>query len=563
MKTRLISIALSIITIIFLTSGGSAASTGGSLEGTFTYQGRLDREGAPYTGTCNFRFGLWDDEERGNEAGDVNIVTDLAVTNGLFTAELDFGIKPFNGDPRWLEVTVQCPGDSSPTTFDRQKLTASPYALFAASAPWSGLRDVPAGFADGEDNNTTFSNGNGLLLSGTTFSIDPAYTQRRVSNSCEIGSTIRLINADGSVVCQADLPGRQPYSLNTVVSDGYAGSYNSITIGADGLGLIAYPNSGLIVAHCNDSSCSSATTAMFTLPAGSAWLTTSIVIGADGLGLVSFVDFTNRDLWAAHCSDILCSSLTASLLDSDGDTGRYSSITIGTDGLGLISYYDLTNGDLNVAHCSDISCSTAMISTRDSTGDVGDVTSITIGSDGLGLISYYDSTNHSLKVAHCSDVTCSTSITYTLDSSGGVGYGSSIATGADGLGLISYYDQGNGDLKIAHCDNASCSSATKKVLDFTGNVGASNSIAIGANGLGLISYFDNTNKDLKVAHCNDITCTAATVYTLDSDGDQGWYSSITIGTDGLGLISYFDNNTYDLKVAHCSNTFCIPYFRSR
>jgi hypothetical protein len=34
---------------------------------------------------------------------------------------------------------------------------------------------------------------------------------------------------------------------------------------------------------------------------------TSVTIGADGLGLVSYYDFTNGDLKVAHCENTFCS----------------------------------------------------------------------------------------------------------------------------------------------------------------------------------------------------------------------------------------------------------------
>jgi hypothetical protein len=44
---------------------------------------------------------------------------------------------------------------------------------------------------------------------------------------------------------------------------------------------------------------------------------TSVTIGADGLGLISYYDVTNGDLKVAHCSDAACSSAIITTLDSE------------------------------------------------------------------------------------------------------------------------------------------------------------------------------------------------------------------------------------------------------
>ncbi|MBT5476818.1 MAG: hypothetical protein HOK43_08170, partial [Chloroflexi bacterium] len=143
---------------------------------------------------------------------------------------------------------------------------------------------------------------------------------------------------------------------------------------------------------------------------------TSITIGADGLGLISYRDQTNKNLKVAHCDNAACTSATISTLDSDGSVGTDTSITIGADGLGLISYYDFTNTALKVAHCSNTMCTLATTSTIDSDrisfSGWGYNTSITIGADGLPLISYIQLkeigvADGNLKVAHCDNAFCS------------------------------------------------------------------------------------------------------------------------------------------------------------
>lgn len=88
---------------------------------------------------------------------------------------------------------------------------------------------------------------------------------------------------------------------------------------------------------------------------------TSITLGADGLGVLTYYDASNGDLKITGCSAIDYCGYTRSTLvvdsgGSGGDVGQYTSVTIGADGLPLISYYDVTNGNLKVAHCPNTFC---------------------------------------------------------------------------------------------------------------------------------------------------------------------------------------------------------------
>jgi hypothetical protein len=71
------------------------------------------------------------------------------------------------------------------------------------------------------------------------------HPQRQVSSSCTEGSSIRQINEDGTVVCEANKGNQDSFipqdnAIRTLVSDGVVGYYTSITVGSDGLGLISY-----------------------------------------------------------------------------------------------------------------------------------------------------------------------------------------------------------------------------------------------------------------------------------------------------------------------------------
>jgi hypothetical protein len=138
----------------------------------FTYQGFLRVNGLPANGEFDFRFRLFDSATGTNQVGTTVIADDKQVRQGFYTVVLDFG-NVWTGGQRWLEIAIR-PGNSTgsfTTLSPRVQLTPVPLAHQAFSVPWSGISGIPAGFADGIDNDTTYSAGAGLSLSGTTFSI--------------------------------------------------------------------------------------------------------------------------------------------------------------------------------------------------------------------------------------------------------------------------------------------------------------------------------------------------------------------------------------------------------
>ena len=98
----------------------------------FTYQGRLDTNGTPLNGTVALRPTLWDASTGGTLVAG-NSPTDFlaSLTNGLFTATLNFGGAAFNGQPRWLQWEVSHGGGPFTTLTPRQPVTPTPYAMIA------------------------------------------------------------------------------------------------------------------------------------------------------------------------------------------------------------------------------------------------------------------------------------------------------------------------------------------------------------------------------------------------------------------------------------------------
>ena len=131
----------------------------------FKYQGRLTDNGSPASGDYEFMFSLWDALTDGCQVSEIltfDGVTDnpvypgttldpIQVTNGLFTARLDFGsffervcvppdpepviVGSFPGNARWLEIKVKGPGDGGFTPLaPRQEITPVPYAMSGPGA---------------------------------------------------------------------------------------------------------------------------------------------------------------------------------------------------------------------------------------------------------------------------------------------------------------------------------------------------------------------------------------------------------------------------------------------
>ncbi|GMU35504.1 MAG: hypothetical protein AMXMBFR20_33750 [Planctomycetia bacterium] len=121
------------LAVVFAAIAVSNVAEGQVLMGTaFTYQGRLSEAGAPVNSDVDLEFTLWNDPVGSLPANQIAppvAVFDQAVSEGLFTAVLDFGPAAFNGDGRWLEIRVGPAGGILTTLSPRQELTPAPYAL--------------------------------------------------------------------------------------------------------------------------------------------------------------------------------------------------------------------------------------------------------------------------------------------------------------------------------------------------------------------------------------------------------------------------------------------------
>lgn len=206
----------------------------------FTYQGRLTDGAFAANGNYDIRFSLHSVASGAGSVGTPQTINPVVVTNGLFTAPLDFGAQ-FPGADRWLQIEVRPSGSAAAYTVltPRQKITAAPYATRAGSAATSaaltgnittgqisGGTLAPALFADNSIAATRLMNdsigaaqiaigavGNAELGTGavTSAKIDPA-----IGLWGKVGSSIHYLG--GNVGIGTGSPNLAGLVVNTAVN---------------------------------------------------------------------------------------------------------------------------------------------------------------------------------------------------------------------------------------------------------------------------------------------------------------------------------------------------------
>jgi hypothetical protein len=118
----------------------------------FTYQGKLSRTGQAASGRFDFIFSFWSDANAGAQVGTNIVLASVQVNSGIFSVGLPGGVDIFNGQRRWLGISVR-PTPAAGATAEayaplpRQEITPAPYAITALNG--SGLNGVKEFLEDG------------------------------------------------------------------------------------------------------------------------------------------------------------------------------------------------------------------------------------------------------------------------------------------------------------------------------------------------------------------------------------------------------------------------------
>lgn len=137
----------------------------------FTYQGRLNDGAAPANGVYDLLVTDYSAPTGGSSTA-FNLVTNVVVSNGLFTATFDLSELAFPGADRWLEIGVRTNGGGDFTFLaPRQQVTSAPYAIRArhftgviSNAQLTGAYSGPVTFSNPSNSFSGSFTGNGAGL---------------------------------------------------------------------------------------------------------------------------------------------------------------------------------------------------------------------------------------------------------------------------------------------------------------------------------------------------------------------------------------------------------------
>ena len=136
----------------------------------FNYQGKLSDTGAAQS-LYQMQFKLYGSAGGTDQIGGTITNTNVTVSQGVFTVQLDFGAPAFSGADRFLQIAVRRSAAESYVTLNpRQQINSSPYSIRTLSAAQAdvALDANKLGGIDAGQYVTTASVGSSFIKNATT-----------------------------------------------------------------------------------------------------------------------------------------------------------------------------------------------------------------------------------------------------------------------------------------------------------------------------------------------------------------------------------------------------------
>ncbi len=228
----------------------------------FTYQGQLRDTGSNANGTYTMIFKLYDAVTNGDLIAGP-ITNSPTLSNGLFSVNLDFGSNAFNGNARWLDITITNGGTTQELS-PRVQVLPSPYALYANYAATAFSLDSGTWYAsvfnsNGYTNVFSFSVNGSFILGLTTNEVYvpnklEVQNELQVDNELDVSSNLNV--SGGVAASNLTIGGSASFGSVNVNSNLTVGSNINLTggqsISVNSLGGIDVDSNAIITATGNE-----------------------------------------------------------------------------------------------------------------------------------------------------------------------------------------------------------------------------------------------------------------------------------------------------------------------
>lgn len=228
--------------MLILSAAVAMTTTQAMAQGTaFAYQGRLQNNGAPATGSYDFIFTLYATNVDGVAVAGPLTNSATAVSNGLFNVTIDFGSGVFNGSNYWLDVSVSPAGSNTFTDLTpRQPILPTPYAILANTANYL-LGGLPASQVTGTipmaklPSTIVTNTETGVTLSGTFSGSGSGLTGLNPAN---LSSGTAAINISGNAAT-ATSAYTAGIATNAAIANNFSGSLSGDVTGTQGATVVS------------------------------------------------------------------------------------------------------------------------------------------------------------------------------------------------------------------------------------------------------------------------------------------------------------------------------------